>query len=368
MAEPCTVHCAMAGTPPNIHLIAGDRDQRMQRLVDSLTGKSDGVLNLESFDGQEAAVEDISAAAMSLPFMGAGAGRTVVVYNLAPPTKSAPFWRWLAQAHRNLPASTQLILTVSLDGLSGRERTGRTAAARALASETLSVHIVPSLAQDLGSGRNARRWIDDLARQNGITLDGQARELLLQRSELDGNVLAREVEKLAALVGYSARVTAEHVRAVDPLPAHVVVWDYIDAVVSCDPAKAVGLLAELLVEGEAAEAMIAMLAARVRQLITIRSLLAAGIDYPECARRSGSSPGMVRRAAPQAMAFSGDELANMLRAIVELDTQSKRGQIPHGGLPAGLEALTVRFCYRNFRRSARIAPSAGTSQPAKALA
>ncbi len=338
----------MAADLQNVHLVIGDRDQRMQQVVKGILGDGGDGLNLTRLDGQEADLEEISTAFMSLPFMGA-ARRTVLVENLPPPTRSGPFWRWLSEHAPQLPPTTAVVLTVGLDGISGRERTGRVAAARALETDRLKVLVLPPLSGDPRSGQNARRWVADLARQGGVTLDPEAIELLLRQAELDGNVLAREVDKLAALVGFEGRVSANDVRLVDPLPAHVVVWDFIDAVVAADPARAASLLASLLEEGEAPEALIAMLAARIRQLITIRGHIAAGLDYRSVAKRARTSPGMVRRAAPQSMGMAAADLRSMLEAIVDLDTRSKSGQLAHGGLAAGLQALTVRFCYRSFR-------------------
>ena len=338
----------MAEERENVHLIIGDRDQRMQQVVNGLLGDGDDGMNLSRLDGQEADLEDIATAFMSLPFMGS-AKRTVLVENLPPPTRSGAFWRWLSEHAAQLPPTTAVVLTVGLDGVAGRERTGRVAAARSLQSDHIKVVALPALSGDPRSGQNARRWVADLARQGGITLDPEAIELLLRQAEVDGNVLAREVEKLSALVGFEGRVSARHVRSVDPLPAHVVVWDYIDAVVAADPARAASLLAGLLEEGEAPEALIAMLAARVRQLITIRSLVAAGLDYRSVAKRARTSPGMVRRATPQAMGLTAPDLRAMLASIVDLDVRSKAGRLAHGGLATGLQALTVRFCYRSFR-------------------
>lgn len=332
----------------NVHLVIGDRDQRMQQVVTGLLGDTGDGMNLTRLDGQEASLEEISTACLSLPFMGSPQ-RTVLVENLPPPTRSGPFWRWLADNLAQLPPTTAVTLTVSLDGMAGRERFGRIRAAEALESDRLKVIVLPALTGNPQSGQNARRWVADLARQGGVTLAPEAVELLLRQAELDGNVLAREVEKLSALVGFEGRVSASHVRSVDPLPAHVVVWDYIDAVVAADPVRAANLLAGLLAEGEAPEALIAMLAARVRQLITIRSLIAAGADYPAVAKRAGTSPAMVRRAAPQAMGLGEADLRAMLASIVDLDERSKSGRLANGGLPAGLQTLTVRFCYRSFR-------------------
>jgi DNA polymerase III delta subunit len=332
----------------NVHLVIGDRDQRMQQVVKGLLGDSDDGVHLTRIDGQETALEDIATAFFSLPFMGSER-RPVLVENLPPPTRSGPFWRWLAENLDRIPDSTEAVLTVSLDGMAGRERSGRIRTAQALESDRLKVHGLPALTGDLRSGQNARRWVADLARQGGVTLDPEAVELLLRQAELDGNVLAREVEKLSALVGFEGRVSASHVRSVDPLPAHVVVWEYIDAVVAADPSRAANLLAGLLEEGEAPEALIAMLAARVRQLITIRSLIAAGADYGAVAKRARTSPGMVRRAAPQAMGLGEADLRAMQAAIVDLDERSKNGRLTLGGLAAGLQTLTVRFCYRSFR-------------------
>ena len=338
----------MAPGSQNVHLVIGDRDQRMQQVVKGLLGDSGDGVNLTRLDGQEANLQEVSTAFLSLPFMGS-ARRTVLVENLPPPTRSGPFWRWLAENLGRLPDTTEVVLTVSLDGITGRERSGRIRAAQTLESDRLRVHALPALTGDPRSGQNARRWVADLAREGGVTLDPEAVELLLRQAELDGNVLAREVEKLSALVGFEGRVSASHVRSVDPLPAHVVVWDYIDAVVAADPARAASLLAGLLEEGEAPEALIAMLAARVRQLITIRSLIAAGADYGAVAKRARTSPGMVRRAAPQAMGLGEADLRAMLSAIVDLDERSKSGRLTIGGLAAGLQTLTVRFCYRSFR-------------------
>ncbi len=54
----------------------------------------------------------------------------------------------------------------------------------------------------------------------------------------------------------------------------------------------------------------------------------------------------------QAYEFEMIDLRKMLSALVDLDLDYKSGRLAYGGLTVGLEAMTVRFCYRQFAERA----------------
>lgn len=342
-----------------IALVLGDRDVRLQRVVNRLLGFDlDGDVGVLRFDAHEAPLEDIVNAASMGSFFGES--QLVLVQNAPLPTRREKneLWKWLAASAADLPDSLRLVITYYLDGLNRTNRTRNEKKARTLEKKGAEVHVVPTLSTR--SSRAALSWVFDIVRENNMTIDPNAADYLVHRSAADGSALEQEVLKVAALLGFSGNITRADIDNADPYPAEEVVWDYLGAVVAGEPGRALQILGTTLSQGAEPEFVLAILGTNVRRLLDVADMTRSGVPAKEMQSALRVADWQLRRLQDEAGSFRPGELRTMLEKLVDLDLRQKTGGLRHGGLARGLEALTVRFCYRIFEGS-----GAGASDPAR---
>lgn len=142
-------------------------------------------------------------------------------------------------------------------------------------------------------------WIVERMRARGLQPHPDAVELLVQRVE--GNLLAaaQEIEKLLLLHGAGA-VTADDVREAVADSARYDLFQWVDAVVAGDSARALRMLDGLRAEGAEPTLVLWALARELRVLATVTAAMARGepIDRALYAARVWESRrGLVRGAA-----------------------------------------------------------------------
>lgn len=328
-------------------LVLGDRDARLQRVVNGLFGGDVGDdVTLTRFDATEARLEDIVNAASMDSFFGDG--QRILVQNAPLPTrrKDNPLWKWLAGSIADLPDSLRMVITYHTEGLNRTERTRNEKKARTLEKKGAEVHVIPAL--NTRSSRAAIAWVMDLVRENGMNIETSAVDHLVERATADGSALEQEVLKVAALLGFSGTITRSDIDRADPYPAEEVVWDYLDAVVERQPGRALQILGSTFAQGSEPEYVLALLGTTVRRLLDVSDMIQARVPAKEMQSALRVADWQLRRLQQEAASFRPGELATMLHKLVDLDLRQKTGGLRHGGLARGLEALTVRFCYRIF--------------------
>ena len=104
-------------------LVLGDRDVRLQRVVNRLLGAdAAGDVGVLRFDAQEASLEDIVNAASMGSFFGES--QIVLVQNAPLPTRrdKNELWKWLADSVADFPDSLRMVVTFYTDGLNRTDR------------------------------------------------------------------------------------------------------------------------------------------------------------------------------------------------------------------------------------------------------
>ncbi len=335
-------------------LVLGDRDVRLQRVVNRLLGDDlDSDVGVIRFDAQEAALEDIVNAASMGSFFGDS--QAVLVQNVPLPTrKENPLWKWLSDSVADFPDSLRMVVTFHTDGLNRADRSRNEKKARTLEKKGAEVHVVPTL--DTRSSRAALSWVFDIVRENGMTIEPAAADYLVHRSAADGSALEQEVLKVAALIGFSGNITRADIDRADPYPAEEVVWDYLGAVSNREPGRALQILGTTLSQGAEPEFVLAILGTNLRRLLDVTDMTRSGVPAPEMQSALRVADWQLKRLQNESGSFRPGELRTMLRKLVDLDLRHKTGGLRHGGLARGLEALTVRFCYRIFEGAGAGAP------------
>ena len=334
-----------------IHLVLGERGPRISRVVDNLIGHMDASdLDSLTVDASELELADIEGAVRTPPFLAPS--RKVVLSN-APVSGSAAtkFWEWLAALGKSPPDRAEIAVVFFLDGLNRSERRAFEQRAQKLGSGNFNVQILRELKRS-SRDTSALQWIREVVADQGLEIDGRAAAFLRQRSTLDAGALEQEIKKIAALKNFAGRITEDDIRSADPHPAEQAVWDFLDAVIERHTGTALRVLASVISQGEPPELVLALLARTMPRLIMSKALTTSGVPPDQWASRLGVRDWQARKLGEQSSSFDMIDLKRMLAAIVDLDLRYKSGRLEYGGLIAGLEALTVRFCYRAFDQEA----------------
>lgn len=120
--------------------------------------------------------------------------------------------------------------------------------------------------------KQARAFLDERVRAQGMRISEDARRALLERTGADTLILASELEKLALYAGDRA-VNSADVMVVTAASREAIVWELTDAIGERDVGGAFGVMRQLLFQGESPMALIAVLEGYFRQIAVAREVL-----------------------------------------------------------------------------------------------
>jgi DNA polymerase-3 subunit delta len=117
--------------------------------------------------------------------------------------------------------------------------------------------------------------VRQLAGARGLKFDGDSLELFVLFTGGDRRVVASELEKLDLYLGPAERrVTEDHVRLLVPLSREGIIWDLGTALSERNVRRALGLLDQLLFQGETAIGiLIVAIIPTVRNLLLVKDLM-----------------------------------------------------------------------------------------------
>jgi len=303
-------------------------------------------LNVERFDGPSADINAVRMACETMPFLSEA--RLVVVDGLPKP-------------RREKSGSTASEESSADDGKGAKgKRGGKKPTATALAKEfagalaqiggdipsttTLAVivdeelpkaHPLLAAAQEHGklltftspTGAALDTWIARRAKGENVRITPEATRLLATLAVGKLRLLASEVNKLATYVGPNGSIDARAVNLLVADSREARVFDLTDVIARGDRAAALSLLHELLDEGQAPLAIIALIARQVRVLALVKDLASRGARSPEIASAAGLPPFIVEKTVAQARRFTATQLDAAQRACLTIDTALKRSRV-----------------------------------------
>jgi DNA polymerase-3 subunit delta len=175
-------------------------------------------------------------------------------------------------------------------------------------------------------------WIEKRATERGIALaPGAARELarrvggFVREGDVDrqrqGALAVAELEKLA-LYRPGGPVAEDDVRALVPEVVPDSTWAFLDAVAE-RRAPAAGPMLDRLLETTPEPVILVQLHRRLRELIEVADLLAAGAPPASLVRALGMKPFRVDKLVGQARRWSQAELDDALEGLLDLDATVK---------------------------------------------
>jgi DNA polymerase-3 subunit delta len=296
-----------------VYLIFGDEDllleQAVRRLRKRLQAVADLDFNMETFDGENADVGEVVAAANTLPFMS---DRRLVIVRNADKLPSSALAE-LAEYAAN-PAQTTCLVLV----------------ARKIARNTKLFKAVDAL-KGTFEYRAPRRHeypgkVAEFFKARGRTVTPDGAELLVASVGRDLRRLSIEVDNIVSWSEGTGPLTAQDVADVISQTAPVSVFDFTDAVGGRDAGSALRLLATLLVQGESPQGVHAMAVRHARQLLSARALLDRGGNSGAIAREMGMPEWLAGRIVNQAKRFTTSELVDALRGAADAEWRMKTSQ------------------------------------------
>ncbi len=184
-----------------------------------------------------------------------------------------------------------------------------------------------------GPGTRMPAWIEERARERGIRLGrGAAAELarriggLVRQPDVDrryaGRFAVGELEKLALLHPDGNEITVADVEALVAEAIPTSSWAFLDALGERRVSQAADMLDRLLATTPE-PVLLALLHARIRDLILVADGLAAGASPAELARATKLSGYRLERSVEMAHHWTVEELSWALDGLLELDIRVK---------------------------------------------
>jgi DNA polymerase-3 subunit delta len=175
--------------------------------------------------------------------------------------------------------------------------------------------------------RDLVQWVHQRARDKGGEFTVHAAHNLVQAVGEDQRLLDQEIIKLLTYTDGARPVTVQDVSLLVPYAQEAVIFDAVDALGQRNGTRAVQLIHNLLDHGNDPRYLFAMVVRQFRLLIQIKELDQQGLDTASISRRIKLHPYPTRKLHGQARNFTLDQLERVHRRLLEIDIQTKTGQI-----------------------------------------
>ncbi len=174
-------------------------------------------------------------------------------------------------------------------------------------------------------------WMDEVARQAGLSLNYQAKQILTATLGSDLWALNNELTKLIhykQALGDDKVIGAEAILAMLGAKSEENIFALTDAISNKNKQVAVKLLEEQLQEGVSEVYLLTMLTRQIKILLTIRALLDGGKSVRDISATTKLHPYVLQKGINQARNFNLPYLKSLLTALVRLDYSYKSGRLP----------------------------------------
>jgi DNA polymerase-3 subunit delta len=282
----------------------------LQEQVEEETGTA---VELQRFDFEE---DGPDPALMACQSVGLFAARSVVwLRNCSALTSSAKVRHDTASLEEYVEHPYEghtLVLSVSADKLDERKRLVKAAKRQV---------VVPCTTPSDGP---ALDWLRSVTQELDMRVeDGALSELWRRTPSL--TAAETELQKLACYAPNRA-ITVEDVREVVTPPLEDNVFDWIDAVVSGDAAKAFRILDDVIRAGNDPLGLLALIARQFRLMWYARVLGARSVPTAKIAGRVGAHPYAIQVAARQSKRLPVERLEDLLTVVADAEFAIKSGK------------------------------------------
>lgn len=287
--------------------------------------------NFEKFRGNDATAEAVRNAAETLPFL---TKRRVVVVRDAQDVPNAELDA-LGEYFADPAPTTCMVVAANT---TNRKLDGRTKAVQLLTKNAQAFEFKELKEYEVG----------DVVRRNakslGLDLDADAAAYLVEALGTDMSALMGSLEKIDLYLGTERRrATVDDVRAVVADVRVKTVFELADALGARKFGAAVKMLDRMLVAGESAVGITAMVARHFRIVGKLQDPGVAHAPSRDAAKAAGVPPFFVDNYRSDATRFSPAEVAQIRRRIVETDFALKSSRLSERII---MESLLYDVCHR----------------------
>ncbi|GIQ69721.1 DNA polymerase III subunit delta [Xylanibacillus composti] len=170
-------------------------------------------------------------------------------------------------------------------------------------------------------------WIERRLEKLGCRIEGEALETVAASGGNNLQLLAGELDKLAALAGRNSTVTQEMVLAIMTRTVEQNIFQMVDDIVNNRMDKAFAMLDELLKQKEEPIKIASLIARQYRIIAQVKELSRRGYSQQQIASSIGVHPYAVKVAVGQSRHYEDRRLANILQWLGELDYDMKTGRV-----------------------------------------
>ena len=283
--------------------------------------------NLTRFQSSTHSMEEILAAACTLPMMGPK--RVVTVeWETSLDDKTAP---GLAGYIEECVPTTVLLITAG-------KADGRSKVVKRIKSVGTSVHFGAL------KPRDAVDWLKAEASRKGYGIQHDAAALLVDEVGVDLLTLSSSLGKLVAFVGEQRPIARGDIEQAVERTREEVIWDLTDSVGRKNLFKALETVDGLLEAGQSPIMLVGLLARHFRQLWQVMEGLQQGGTPDSIAKQQGIHPFVAKKLSAQASAFSPYAMPVLFDALYEADKNLKSSRLAQSLI---LESLLIQLCRTN---------------------
>ncbi len=314
----------MSKTVPTFYVLHGEDEFSRKAEVKNMRARmgdpATAELNTFTFDGRNATIADILAAASAMPFLSDK--RLIIVDGLL---------AWLAR--KGAPKSAKADLETLLAALPALPDTARLVFVE---SDTLNEsHQILKLIKQEPRGfakafnppGNPSNWITKQVESYGGKIEPRAAAALAAVVGSDLRAADSECQKLTIYVRGTRAITEADVALLTPYVAEAVIWNMVDALGKRDGKTAATLMRRLLKDQEPLS-LLPMIYRQFRLLIQAREALDQGGDKRDLLKLPDfRSDFVAQKAIEQARNFSMEQLESIYRYLLDTDHGIKTGRV-----------------------------------------
>ncbi len=169
-------------------------------------------------------------------------------------------------------------------------------------------------------------FLEEEARRLEITLDPEARQLLVQILEPNLRLMSQELEKLRTFVGPDGYVTAEMVKELVPYTQEANIFHMLNALREGQTDKAIVLLQQALRSGQHPLQILSLIARQYRIYIGVKELLEEGHSDHDIATALRIPPWTLNREKKFVRRIPWSFLERVMERLLEIDAHIKQGE------------------------------------------
>ena len=169
-----------------------------------------------------------------------------------------------------------------------------------------------------------RQWLETELRRRRLRLPAGGADLLLQSSDGKLDVIAHELDKVAA----HGEMSREQLQALIAGSETLQLYEVIERLAGATPARGAMLLARLIDEGTAPQYLLAILSGQLRDLLFAHGLALRGVaGSGALATALGKAPWIAERLQRQVQSIPAALAMDWLRELQRIDAGMKNGEL-----------------------------------------